>query len=110
MKKSVIAGAAISLGLMGLSGAAHAQNSADEEAHVRIGRMDTDGSGTVSLEEFTVWRTEWVRAGNGNSNMAQPRSIRQFFDTMDADGNGEVDHAEMKANVERQRARNRNRN
>lgn len=56
----------------------------------RLGRFDTDGDGTLSLDEFTPLFTEVTRTRMVN-----------MYQYLDADGDGEVTEAEMLSPVQK---------
>ena len=83
MKKFVLAAAAIAL----VGTPALANHHEEKVKPLSFPEMDTDGSKTVSLEEWT--------AGHRNPKM---------FSKADADGDGQITRAEMKAMRERMKA------
>lgn len=76
----------------------------DRMSNNRMAQWDTDGSGTVSLEEFRVFRVRWVEENNKNPNWAEMPAIRRTFSQFDANGDGEIDMDEMRAHTARQLA------
>lgn len=88
-----------------ISGPAFAQKSAEADAAWRMQKMDTDKNGTVSLEEFAVYRKAWVEKSGQSANMASPKSIGKTFDKMDGDGDGAVTQDEMTTFVRMQRGK-----
>lgn len=86
---------------------AKAQNRSPEQAaEWRMSRMDSDGNGSVSKEEFTVYRTAWVRDGNRDEKMLRPKAIDRAFGRMDTNGDGVITLEEITETVRAQQANN----
>ena len=101
-RKYLIGALAISM-LPGVPAAA--QQTPEQNANWRMKKMDTNKDGVVSLEEFSVYRIQWVEDSNSDASLATPASIRGTFNRMDSNGDGSVTAEEMLEFVRFQRSR-----
>ena len=65
---------------------------ADHELDTAMQLMDEDGGGTVDFDEFRKWFS-WLVDGD--------MTIRKIFDSVDADGSGNLDHEEVRVALKR---------
>ena len=66
------------------------KQSLEEEVEEAFKIYDTDGNGTLDVEEATKFLTQWLE------KHAKSEEAKQItFDDLDVDGNGEIDRQEL---------------
>jgi len=89
--KFVLVAMTATLALTGVATPSMAQNRDPAEvAKQRMKRLDTDSSGTVSLEEFTAARKEYAEKNGGKPEALAPKRLKSDFDKMDANKDGSI--------------------
>ena len=68
------------------------KNSLAEEVEEAFRKYDTDGNGTLDINEATEFLKDWMAKHAGNSEEAAAIT----FDDLDQDGNGEIDKDELR--------------
>lgn len=97
----VITGLALSV----IANPAEAKQSPEKQADWRMAKMDTDKDGTVSPEEFAIYRIEWVESSGQDPKLATTDSIMKTYLRMDTNTDGKVTREEMIAFVKIQQSR-----
>ena len=95
MKKTIAI--ALACAVSGLIGIPAAAETAEEATQKRMRAMDSDKDGSISMAEFTEFRSKRAAKQGEPLDMA---AVERSFQIRDKDGDGAISFAELQASTE----------
>ena len=72
---------------------------AQGRAEQRMKVMDRDKDGTITIEEFTEFRSKWTSKRPDGDKLMKPQSIKRAYAKIDSDDNGAISFEEILADT-----------